>query len=206
MSRWLAHLLSGVFHPLLVPTYFTWVLLQRAPAGLLTLPPTAHRAVLLVVLASTAALPALATYWLVRRGRASSLLLPTTQERLVPLAITLVGFGFAARQLWVLDPLLGLTLALQAIAVALTLFITSRWLISAHGVGMGGAVGGLLVLARLAATAELAAPLVPVFALALVLAGAVGSARLALAAHSATQVWAGLALGAGIGLGAALVI
>lgn len=200
MPRWLAHGLSGVFHPLLVPSYLVAALLWGAP-GTFILESAGRTAALAVVAVSTFLLPALGTYALVRTGRVASLLLPDHRERSGPLLLALAGFSAAARVLWGVEPLLGLALALQAVAVALTWLISRYWLISAHGVAMGGAVGLAVLLGRLVPGAS-AWPL----AGALALAGAVGSARLALDAHTEAQVWAGLALGLGVGVGAAAVL
>ncbi|MBC7449724.1 MAG: hypothetical protein H7330_16865 [Hymenobacteraceae bacterium] len=200
MPRWLAHGLSGAFHPLLVPSYLVAALLWGAPSAF-TLPATARPTVLAVVAISTFLLPALGTYALVRAGRVASLLLPDHRERSGPLLLALAGFVGAARLLWDVTPVLGLALALQAVAVALTWGISRYWLISAHGVAMGGTVGLALLLGRLVPGSN-AWPL----ASTLVLAGAVGAARLALDAHTEAQVWAGLALGLGVGVGAAVVL
>ena len=200
MPRGLAHGLSGIFHPLLVPSYLAAALLWGAPR-LFTLVPAAKLVVLGVVVLTTFLLPALGTYALVRAGRAASLLLPDHRERSAPLLFALVGFAGAARLLWSMTPVLGLALALQAVAVAFTWIITRHWLISAHGVALGGTVGLALLLGRLVPGTS-AWPLGG----ALLLAGAVGSARLALDAHTEAQVWAGLALGLGVGAGAAAVL
>jgi hypothetical protein len=200
MSRWLAHTLSIVFHPLLVPSYLTYGLLYYGPGGLLAVPAEGKPLLLGLVTSCTLGLPALGTYALVRAGRATSLLLTGRGERHGPLLLALAGFALAARLLWGVEPVMGLALALQAVAVGLTWLITRHWLISAHGVGMGGTIGLMLLLGRLApgsSTWPLAG--------ALVVAGAVGAARLELEAHTEAQVWAGLALGLGVGLGAAVV-
>ena len=200
MPRWLAHGLSGVFHPLLVPSYLVGALLWGAPT-LFTLAPAGRLPVVAVVVITTFLLPALGTLVLVRAGRVASLLMPDHRERSGPLLLALAGFAAAARLLLAVEPLLGLTMALQAVAVALTWGITRYWLISAHGVAMGGAVGLVLLLGRLVPGSS-AWPLAAV----LMLAGAVGTARLALDAHTEEQVWAGLALGLGVGVGAAVVV
>lgn len=201
MPRWLAQGLSGVFHPLLVPTYLVAALLWGAPASLFSLGAEARPRVLAVVVISTFLLPALGTYALVRTGRVASLLLPDHRERSGPLLLALAGFAVAARVLGAVEPVLGLALGLQAVAVALTWLISRHWLISAHGVAMGGTVGLALLLGRLVPGGS-----VWPLAGALALAGAVGTARLALDAHTPAQVWAGLALGLGVGAGAAAVM
>ncbi len=194
MPRGLAQALSGVFHPLLVPTYLVAGLLFGAP-GLFVWAREARPQVLGTVFLSTFLLPAVGTYALVRTGRVASLLIPNHRERHWPLLLALVGFAAAAGLLYPAEPLLGLVLALQAVAVALTWAISRHWLISAHGVAMGGAVGLVALVSGLVGGTGFG-PLV----ITVGLAGAVGAARLALKAHTPAQVWAGLALGLAVSL------
>lgn len=200
MSRWFAHLLSGLLHPLLVPTYLVVVLVYGAPL-LLPLAELERRLVLLVVPLHTFVVPALGTYALVRTGRASSIRLPLRHERNVPLLLALLGFASAAYLLSGISALLGLILAMQAVAVGLTWLITRYWLISAHAVAIGGAVGLLAVLSRWSPGFGVLPSIV-----AAGLAGAVALARLRLKAHSVGQVIAGLALGLGVALGTAALL
>ncbi len=205
MPLGLARVLSGVFHPLLVPTYLAAALLGGAPAGLLAGAPSARLPVLALVWGTTFVLPAVGTYALVRAGRASSLHLPDHRERSGPLLLALAGFSGAAALLASVEPLLALALWAQAVAVALTWAITRHWLISAHSVAMGGSVGLILALGRLLPSSS-PLPLAAVLATALVVAGGVGAARLALKAHTPAQVGAGLALGLSVGVGAAAAL
>ena len=76
------------------------------------------------------------------------------------------------------------------IALAFTTLITLRWKISAHMVGIGGCVGALMALNALHGLYLL----FPI-AMLLLLAGALGTARLLISDHSSAQVYAGFALG-----------
>jgi membrane-associated phospholipid phosphatase len=203
MPRWLAHGLSGVFHPLLVPTYLAGALLWGAPA-LFWLTAEVRWWVLGLVVLLTFLGPALGTAWLVQTGRASSLLLPDHRERGWPLGLALAGFGLAAFAVRPVAPLLSVVLAAQAAAVAAAWLISRYWLISAHAIAMGGTVALALVLPRWLGTVG-TAPARGWLLLALALACAVSAARLRLAAHTPAQVGAGFGLGLAVGLVAGLV-
>ncbi|WP_139924933.1 hypothetical protein [Hymenobacter sp. DG01] len=201
MPRAVATALSAVFHPLLVPFYLFYIVCYQLP-GVLLLPALPDRWLVLAVVGGfTFALPSLGAAMLVKLGLVDSLEMPLRQQRALPLLLAATSFGAAA---WLLhrpglfDGLLYQIMAGMTLAVLLTFLITLRWKISAHGVGMGGAVG-LLALLHLGGTSGV--PGVWWLAGTVVTAGAVGSARLALNAHTTTQVWAGLALGAGLVLG-----
>ncbi|MBG8554401.1 hypothetical protein [Hymenobacter guriensis] len=197
----IAHFLSVAFHPLLVPTYLVLWLVHRMPAEQLPRP--------WFTVALTAGLtfgvPALGTALLYAFGRVSSLQLGERRQRYSPLLLAALSFGAAAYlvpQLTGTPPQLALLLAGMALAVTLTFLITFWWKISAHGVGMGGALAMLLVLwgqhpALPATCLSLSAGLV--------LAAAVAWARLILRAHTKAQVAAGLLLGLAAGLGLILL-
>lgn len=201
MPRSLAWALSAVFHPLLVPFYLFYLVCYQLP-GVLLLPALPNRwLVLAVVWGFTFVLPTLGSVALIAFGLLDSLQMPQRGQRPWPLLLATSSFGAAA---WLLhrpgmfDPLLPQMMTGMALAVGLTFLVTLRWKISAHGVGMGGAVG---LLAVLHLSQEASSGAVWWLAGSLVVAGAVGSARLALNAHTPGQVWAGLALGAGLVLG-----
>ncbi|AHJ95715.1 hypothetical protein [Hymenobacter swuensis] len=201
MSRILATVLSAVFHPLLVPSYLFYIVCYQLP-GMVEQPALPDRwLVLAVVWGFTFGLPSVGTAIMLGMGMVSSLELGERRQRAWPLLLAAVSFGVAA---WLLhrpglfDALLFQMMSGMSLAVFLTFLITLRWKISAHGVGMGGAFG-LLALLHLSSTAGL--PALGWLVGLTLLAGAVGSARLALNAHTPAQVWAGLGLGAGLVLG-----
>lgn len=182
------------FHPLLLPSYLFYVVCYQLP-GVILYPARPDRwVVVAVVLLFTFLLPALGTgalYWF---GRLESLLLRERAQRPLPLLLAAISFGGATLLLHraVFDVLLGRMMLGMTLAVVLTLLISLRWKISAHGVGVGGA-WGLFVMLYLAESGGglrlwwlLGATLVAV---------AVLNARLALRAHTPAQAWAGLGLG-----------
>jgi hypothetical protein len=201
LNKLISNILSGVFHPLLMPSYLFYAVCYQVPQ-LLLLPSLPDRWVVLgVVFTFTFALPALGTSVLYWFGQLDSLHLRERAQRPLPLLLAALSFAIAATvliQQRYFDALLGQMMVGMALAVGLTFLISLSWKISAHGVGVGGAVG-LLVFLYVSHPQE--PVLLPWLVGVVVLAGAVLSARLALEAHTPAQAWAGLALGAGVALG-----
>ncbi|GGF04668.1 hypothetical protein GCM10011383_14730 [Hymenobacter cavernae] len=194
--------LSAAFHPLLVPSYLFYIVCYQLP-GVILWPLMPDRWLVLgIVFAFTFLLPSLGTgvlYWL---GQIETITLAERQQRPLPFLLAAISFGVATlllyRQGAAVDPLLGQMMMGMTVAVFLTFLISLRWKISAHAVGVGGAVGFLSVLQMSALSGESGVWWLVAIIL---LAGAVMSARLALNAHTPGQVWAGLTLGVSVVLG-----
>jgi hypothetical protein len=206
LNKLISNVLSGLFHPLLLPSYLFYIVCYQVPE-LIVRPSLPDRwVVLAVVFIFTFLLPSLGTgalYWF---GQLDSLLLRDRAQRPLPLLLAAFSFGMAATTLAqhsYFDGLLEQMMVGMVLAVLLTFVVSLSWKISAHGVGVGGASGLLLLL-------YLTNPDSPSLlwwgVAAVVLAGAVLSARLALDAHTPAQVWAGLGLGVGVALGLGLVL
>ena len=210
LNRSFATFLSWVCHPLLLPSFLFYVVGYQLP-GVVRYPLLPDRWQLMgLVVLFTFVLPALGTTLLLRGGLITgSLALRERQQRPLPLLLATLSFGTAALLLnsipQLFDALLRHMMTGMALAVFLTLLISLRWKISAHGVGAGGAVGllGLLYLGNQGGSVTLWWLLGS-----LLLARAVLSARLALAAHTPAQAWAGFGLGVGLvlGVGAGLAL
>ena len=124
-------------------------------------------------------------------------------ERNWPLLQTAVVYAFAFY-----------TLKTKSVPVFIPLFILGaigsmvhamvinlRWKISLHMIGIGGFCGGLSALFILTQEGN------PIYlAVAFVLAGILGTARLLLNAHNALQILAGFALGFAIELGLLMIV
>jgi hypothetical protein len=193
----LAGALSVVFHPLLLPSYLFYIVCYQLPS-VVALPTLPDRwIVLAIVFGFTFLLPSLGTgalYWF---GRLDSLLLRERTQRPLPFLLATSSFAGATLLLHrpVFDPLLSRMMLGMTLAVLLTLLISLRWKISAHGVGVGGAFGLFLLLHVTNAAGWAGFWWLLVSTL---IARAVLSARLALDAHTPAQVWAGLGLGIGV--------
>lgn len=116
-------------------------------------------------------------------------------ERTFPLIITAIFYFLAfhlIRQLQIHDIFNRMFLG-SAILVIFGLIINLRWKISAHMIGIGGLLGGLVGISQIVLTDV--AMLVIITTL---LCGLVGYARLKLNAHTQAQVYAGFLLGFGV--------
>ncbi|MBV6404633.1 MAG: hypothetical protein IT228_00470 [Flavobacteriales bacterium] len=188
----LAHALSVVLHPVFMPLLTLVLAFRLDPHISFFLPPPVQWFTFGMVAVMTVLFPLSSAVILWRSGAISSLTMPRRQERIAPLTMTLL---YLAMALYLLHrgPHHPATLALfhgVLLAVAATLVVTLRWRISAHMVGIGGLLGGLSALQALHGTF---APLE--LAGIIVLAGALGSARMLVGDHTAAQVGAGTALG-----------
>lgn len=190
-----AKFLSIVLHPLFMP-FYTMVLAFRLDPHLVFLLLGGNGQLLLVnmlmVFVMTAIFPLVSCLLFLRAGVITHITMPTRQERIMPFTVTLFYYGLTFYMLHksphhpaTYGMLLG-----AMVALALTLAITLRWKISVHMVGIGGLLGALSALLVLHGTF---APIEMAFMI--LLAGALGTARLLTSDHTAGQVHAGAVLG-----------
>ena len=188
--RLFSNIISALFHPLLMVTYGITIALMNTFLVLYPL-----RMKLLIwgsTFLSTAVLPGLFIYLLVRNGAASDLELSKRKERVLPylIFVTYVALClyFLYRMMmpfWLLSLLMGV-----CVALLLALGINFFWKISAHMIGVGGLLGGLMGVARI----HLINPY-PAFMVVLLIAGLLGTSRIFLKRHTPMQVYAGFSLG-----------
>ncbi len=210
----LAHLLSAVLHPLLMPTLLHGLLLLFAPSVFTRLDDDNQWRLLLMIFILTFVVPLFITYFLLQSGWAGAW--PGTAEesetpgsggellenfrmedrsrRIVPFLFTTFIYGadtfLLTRNVSSLH-LSVVILGAVSVCIGLVTLVTLFWKISAHAVGTGGLLGFLFGIVYDFAVIELLYP-----TLACVLAaGLLLSARLYLNAHTPAQVGAGFLLG-----------
>ena len=144
-----SNIISFVFHPLLMVTYgivlalmFTFLAIYPLPVKLLIAGGT---------FISTAIVPGLFIFLLVKNGAAGDIELSDRKERVVPYLIfitsILVCIFFLYKMLmpfWLLAMLIG-----ACVALVIALCINFAWKISAHAIGIGGLLGGVMGVARI---------------------------------------------------------
>jgi hypothetical protein len=191
--RFAAKLLSIVLHPLLMPLYTVLLALELDPHLGYFLQAERRWLTVGMLALMTVAFPITSALLLMRSGLVDSLEMHTRQERIAPYVMTLVYYGMTYYLLR-RTPLHPAVLAMfigAMLALTLTTVITLRWKISAHMVGIGGAVGTVLAIATIHAI-----PLLPMVAALILLAGLLGSARLLTSDHTQAQVLTGALVGA----------
>ena len=187
-ARWLSVLL----HPLFMPVLTLWLAFRSDAHLAFFMPDEARWIVLGMVALMTVAFPLTSALLLLRAGVISSLEMPKRMERIAPYVMTMIYYGMT----WYLLRRSSLHPAVQGlfvgafIALAMTTLVTLRWKISAHMVGIGGAIGAITGLSALH-DLELLLPI----SILILLAGALASARLLASDHTPAQLYAGVALG-----------
>lgn len=182
----LAHGISWVLHPFLLPVYMIVLLLTATTFALF--PANMKFYLLWVVLLYAVLIPLLALGVLRSLGRISSYRVDDRRERLLPLLVGAVCYLLCAITLAKIPSVVFLSKFMVAAACCevLCLVVSLRWKISLHLTGMGATVA-LLVVMNIVGVGHMLVPL----SVAILGAGALASARLYLGCHNGMQVLAG---------------
>ncbi|MCB0528029.1 MAG: hypothetical protein H6565_03720 [Lewinellaceae bacterium] len=222
MNRTLALFISVVGHPLLILTYTLLLLLALNPQQFGSLSIADRHSVLLLisVFSTSFLLPGFGVALLKPLGFIKSLQMEDKQERTGAYIIAGVFYLWLFKNLHTggqTPPLYQCFVLGATIGLFLAFFINIFTKISAHAVGMGGLLAMLLLTLRQpewakyglqvgTTGASLQFSLIVVLAIALIFAGLVGTARLALGAHSPRDLYRGYAAGiVAVGLAAVII-
>ena len=203
-----AQILSVICHPLLMLTYMLGLLLIVNPYLFGINSASEGKLLVIRVFATTFILPAFAIFLMHRLKLISSIEMTDKQERIGPFIVTGIFY------LWVFRSVLNDTnmptaFLIASLGTTIGLFacflINLFFKISLHATGAGGFVGMVLITMWLYSYGAFSMwlPFVGVctvsinfiLMLSVFLAGAVGSARLVLGAHSSKELYAGFVLG-----------
>lgn len=209
MNKTIARLISFLFHPLLVLSYALLLLMAANPYAFRARSLTDQRAMVLFlsVFSTSFILPALGTALMKPLGLIKTLQMEDKIERTGPYILSGIFYLWLYKNLNSTGqaPALFNTFVLGAtIGLFLAFFINIFTKISAHAVGMGGLFAMLLLTARVWGGAMFNFPMFggvmemslnAVLALVAVIAGLVGTARLALGAHTPTDLYRGYLAG-----------
>lgn len=188
--RRVANILSTLFHPLLMVTY--GIVMALSFSYLVIFPMKLKLIILSGVFLMTAVIPALFIYLMVKEKDGADWELSNRKYRTMPYLIY-VGSVMAALfflfkmmlPFWVLAQLFG-----AAVVMLIALCINFFWKISAHMIGIGGLLGGLMGISRIYAQN----PYWGFIALTMA-AGCIGTSRLYWGKHTPSQIYSGFGLG-----------
>lgn len=189
----LSNIFSIIFSPLLVPTYAMALTLFFS---ILFIVPTASKlGVIAMTFCITCLVPLVAILCLYKLKLISDPGLNNRQERFVPYTITLFSYAGLAFYLFrIHSPAWLVAFPFGAVAaVVISIIVSLKWKISAHGAAIGGLVGLIfgLIYYNLSVT-----PLMQtILYVSILVAGAVGTSRVYLQRHTVSQVIAGMANG-----------
>ena len=185
--RTVSHIISILFHPMLMPTFGMFLILQSgSPLSLISY--QAKQFILIVTVASTAILPLTVLPLLYQFKIIKSFQMESAHERFIPILIAAFFYymGYLLLSKMGAPSMLGKFIAASLISVLIAAIITCFWKISIHLIGMGGVTGVILALSFRYG--------IDMFLLQILLLTAsalTASARLYLGAHKPAQVYAG---------------
>lgn len=187
-----AKIISGVFHPLLMPIIGLLIIFNTDSYVNYAVKSELKYAVLIMVASSTFIIPLLISLLLLNRKIIHSLEMETTKERIIPYAFTIVFYVFTLYMLKraPLPPIIFNFIIGATLSVILAFVINIKWKISAHMIGVGGLIGALVTISF-----SMNVYVTPYILMALIVAGLVGTSRLVLNSHTQPQLYAGFFLG-----------
>lgn len=191
--RMFAHLISVVFHPLFIPTYIFFFLMQVVPyefAGITHWQLTLR---LFSVFWWTAFVPAFAIFLLWRLQFINSILLLTQRARIIPFVLVMLFYWwqyYLSRHFTDQPIVLKFFYLGIFLSTVIGLIINNYMKISLHGMAAGGAVAAVILFSW-----HYALPLWVYILSVTLLAGLVASARLLISDHSNKEVYIGIISG-----------
>lgn len=189
--RSIATIVSYLLHPVFMPIIMTWVIYMITPMSFVQYEGKLSLLFIQIGMA-TIFFPLLVVGLLKGLGFISSIFMRTQKERIIPLIATMMCYWWISHVFKNLDAPLVLQILLRgAYWSIIALFICSIFFkISMHTMAAGGMLGMLIVL-MIVTPVSMAVP----FIAGLLIAGASGTARLLLGAHTQFEVWVGYILG-----------
>lgn len=181
-----------LFLPLLMPLLLIYLALQLDPYLVFFVSPAKGNLTLLVIAMATLVFPLINLFFLKKAGLISSFHLQKRRERIAPAVATIIYFAlgyYLIKQAQL--PIAVYSLYLGVIASALlALFVSLKWKISMHAIGIGGVLGGMYGLFKLHEFVNW-----PLLIALILITGWVMTSRIALKAHTPAQVYAGALFG-----------
>jgi hypothetical protein len=198
MSERLAHLISYVFHPILMPSYAVMVLFSLGSYVNYSLSIEYLGIIAGLNFLNTAFMPSVFLLVLYKMNRISNLHLKEQYERTLPflIAIFFYSFNYYVFKSSVLPQMI-ISMALVGALMVVFSFVLNFWVkISIHAIGISS-LAGMFCAVSLLLKKDINLTLMLFF----LLIGIVGTARLKLKAHEPHQVYLGSALGLILGFG-----
>ncbi len=191
MKKSIAHIISTVFQPLLMPTYGVMLLFAYTYFGTMYI--KQFWLIVTPVFLFSFIIPAILILMLYRMGLVSDLSINVRRQRFFPYLITLISYSVMTFFYYRMQmPKWFLMMIVASIAIMIiAILITLVWKISAHMFGIGGLIGGAMAVTYFVEHSNPCYMFMGLF----VLAGLIGTSRLILKRHTLAQVNAGFLLG-----------
>ena len=193
-----AHVVSIIFHPLLLPTFVFILLAYLYPYFNTPYTSKFFTEIVVFIFVCTFIFPSVSIYVMYKWNVISDMILTEKHERPYPMAMTSLMYIFFTKILFEKIGIDDAFIHIMYFIGFLILFataVTYYWKISAHALGVGGVCGFLIQLNTQVFDNGMLISLM----LSIIISGSVMTARLILKAHTQAQVYVGFGLGIGFG-------
>ncbi|MCC6583449.1 MAG: hypothetical protein IT271_07085 [Chitinophagales bacterium] len=189
MIKILSKILSYLFHPLLMTTWFTLLLLYTNPFSFAGL---SSGIVIAVVFINTFMFPAISILLMRKLGFIEDLEMPDHKQRIIPLVASIIFYVWAylATRKINFPYMMGVFMMGVLVSLFASFVINVFYKVSLHMVGVSGALTAIMLLVFVSPS-----DLSYYFLAMILLTGAVASARLYLGAHTMKEVYVGFLVG-----------
>ncbi|MEO5891944.1 MAG: hypothetical protein ABIQ31_16980 [Ferruginibacter sp.] len=193
VTRFFAHLLSYVFHPLFIPLYVTAFLAFVHPDYFSGFSLLGKKKLLLLITINAFAFPAITVLLLKALGFIDSLFLKSQKDRIIPYIASMTFYfwtQYVLREQNYVPRILVAFMFGVFISCSAALIANIYYKISMHAIGMGGLTGVFLIVMR-ENTMLMTWPL----SLAFLLTGLVCTSRMIISDHRPKEIYAGFIVG-----------
>ncbi len=189
MIKILSKILSYLFHPLLMTTWFTLLLLYTNPFSFAGL---SSGIVIAVIFINTFMFPAISILLMRKLGFIEDLEMPDHKQRIIPLVASIIFYVWAylATRKINFPYMMGVFMMGVLVSLFASFVINVFYKVSLHMVGVSGALTAIMLLVFVSPS-----DLSYYFLAMILLTGAVASARLYLGAHTMKEVYVGFLVG-----------
>ena len=189
MIKFLSKILSYLFHPLLMTTWFTLLLLYTNPFSFAGL---SSGIVIAVIFINTFMFPAISILLMRKLGFIEDLEMPDHKQRIIPLVASIIFYVWAylATRKINFPYMMGVFMMGVLVSLFASFVINVFYKVSLHMVGVSGALTAIMLLVFVSPS-----DLSYYFLAMILLTGAVASARLYLGAHTMKEVYVGFLVG-----------
>ena len=187
-----AKVISILLHPVLMPTYALMLIFRLSNYLDYTTPPSVKMALYLIVVFNTLIMPVVISWLLLRRGLIKSFNMDQREERIVPFianTILMMVAYYMISQISI-PKIFSMLLLGAAASVVLAVIINLKWKVSIHMIGIGGIVGMFFGMSTFLLI-DLRIPIL----VSLLVAGLIGTARMAMGSHKPAQLYVGFLVG-----------
>lgn len=187
--HYVASVFSVLLSPMLMPTYGMIIAFQLSTYQILL---TTDKLIVIAVIATlTCVIPAVLFLVMKYFGILTDVHLNNRRERFLPYAIIIVCYVVAALYLFNINAPTWMWMFLFGAGVAslVSLVVNIVWKISAHMAGIGGIIG---LLCKINNFGDGVFDLMPIICVVIIVAGILGTSRLAMERHTLWQVIAGV--------------